>query len=102
MENAHPPTLGDKRLDAIGATVVRALMATVAKRSIQARGPVNLLRTLLTAAVDAIRGKLPAARVVLNQSGRTPSRQAVWTEPQLFSFVTSSPSGDTTRSGITS
>ncbi len=26
------------------------------------------------------RKKLPAARVVLNQSGRTPSRQAVWTE----------------------
>jgi integrase len=178
--------LGDKRLDAIGATVVRAFMATVAKRGIQERGPVNLLRTLLTAAVetgaleampdlpkappagrklpsapsteeveamlgkadgwlriaialaafaglrqgemralevrdidlkagvinvrralsenepvapksghervvplfprlaealaDGIRGKLPAARVVLNQSGRTPSRQAVWTE----------------------
>lgn len=29
---------------------------------------------------EALRGKLPAARVVLNQSGRTPSRQAVWTE----------------------
>lgn len=28
----------------------------------------------------ALRGKLPGARVVLNQSGRTPSRQAVWTE----------------------
>jgi hypothetical protein len=25
-------------------------------------------------------GKLPAARVVVNQSGRTPSRQAVWTD----------------------
>jgi integrase len=178
--------LGDKHLDAIGATAVRAFIATVAKRGIQARGPVNLLRTLLTAAVetgaldampdlpkpppagrklpsapsteeveamlakaegwlrvaialaafaglrqgemralevrdvdlkagvinvrralsenapvapksghervvplfprlaealaDGIRGKLPAARVVLNQSGRTPSRQAVWTE----------------------
>jgi len=178
--------LGDKRVDAIGAAVVRAFMATVAKRGIQARGPVNLLRTLLTAAVEtgaleampelpkppppgrklpsapsteevegmlgkaegwlrvaialaafaglrqgevralevrdvelklsvvtvrralsendsvapksghervvplwprlaevlteALRGKLPAARVVLNQSGQTPSRQAVWTE----------------------
>jgi hypothetical protein len=29
---------------------------------------------------EALRDKLPAARVVLNQSGRTPSRQAVWTE----------------------
>jgi integrase len=178
--------LGDKHLDAIGATVVRGFMATVAKRGIQARGPVNLLRTILAAAVEtgaleampdlpkppppgrklpsapsneeveamlgkadgwlrvaialaafaglrqgevralevrdvelkldvitvrralsendsvapksghervvplwprlaevlaeALRGKLPAARVVLNQSGRTPSRQAVWTE----------------------
>jgi hypothetical protein len=43
---------GEKGLDAIGATVVRAFMATVAKRGIQARGPVNLLRTLLTAAVE--------------------------------------------------
>jgi integrase len=44
--------LGDKRLGAIGATVVRGFMSTVAKRGIQARGPVNLLRTLLTAAVE--------------------------------------------------
>ncbi len=33
---------------------------------------------------EALRGKLPAARVVLNQSGRTPSRQAVWTEPHAL------------------
>jgi integrase len=178
--------LGGKRVDAIGATVVRVFMAELAKRGIQARGPVNLLRTILVAAVEtgvleaipelpkppppgrklpsapstaeveamlgraegwlrvaialaafaglrqgevralevrdvdlklgvitvrralsendsvapksghervvplwprlaevlteALRGKLPAARVVLNQSGRTPSRQAVWTE----------------------
>jgi integrase len=182
--------LGDKRLDAIGATAVRAFMAVIAKRQIQARGPVNLLRTILVAAVEtgaleampelpkpplpgrklssapsteeveamlsaasgwlrvsialaafaglrqgevralevrdvdqaaglitvrralsegeavspksghervvplwprlaevlteALRGKLPAARVVLNQSGRTPSRQAVWTELQAL------------------
>jgi hypothetical protein len=37
--------LGDKRVDAIGATVGRAFVATVAKDGIQARGPVNLLRT---------------------------------------------------------
>jgi integrase len=178
--------LGDRRVNAVGAPVVRAFMAELAKRGIQARGPVNLLRTILVAAVetgvletlpelpkppppgrklpsapsteeveamlakaegwlrvaialaafaglrqgevralevrdvdlrggvitvrralsegetvspksghervvplwprlaevltDALRGKLPAARVVLNQSGRTPSRQAVWTE----------------------
>jgi len=29
---------------------------------------------------EALRGKLSGARVVLNQSGRTPSRQSVWTE----------------------
>jgi integrase len=45
-------TIGDKRVGAIGAAVVRTFMATVAKRGIQARGPVNLLRTLLTAAVE--------------------------------------------------
>jgi integrase len=152
--------LGDKHLDAIGATVVRRFMAMVARRGIQARGPVNLLRTLLAATVErkwrqcsqrpegwlrvaialaafaglrqgemralevrdvdlkagvinvrralsknapvapksghervvplfprlaealanGTRGKLPAVRVVLNQSGRTPSRQAVSTE----------------------
>ncbi len=178
--------LGDKRVDAVGAAVVRAFMAELAKRGIQARGPVNLLRTLLVAAVEtgvletmpalpkppppgrklpsapsteeveamlgkaegwlrvaialaafaglrqgevralevqdvdlkagvitvrralsendavapksghervvplwprlgevlaeALRGKLPATRIVLNQGGRTPSRQAVWTE----------------------
>ncbi|HEY4106695.1 MAG TPA: tyrosine-type recombinase/integrase [Polyangiaceae bacterium] len=178
--------LGDKHVDEITAPTVRAFMAVLGKRGIQSRGPVNLLRTLLTAAVEtgaleampelpkppppgrklpsapsteeveamlakasgwlrvaialaafaglrqgevralevrdvdlksgiltvrralsesepvapksghervipigtqlavvlteALRGKLPSARVVLNQSGRTPSRQAVWTE----------------------
>lgn len=43
--------LGDKRVDAIGAAIVRAFMAELAKRGIQARGPVNLLRTILVAAV---------------------------------------------------
>jgi integrase/recombinase XerD len=41
---------------------------------------VPLFPRLAQALADGIRGKLPAARVVLNQSGRTPSRQAVWTE----------------------
>jgi len=41
---------------------------------------VPLLPRLAEVLTEALRGKLPAARVVLNQSGRTPSRQAVWTE----------------------
>lgn len=178
--------LGDKHVDAIGVPGVRAFMAVLGKRGIQSRGPVNLLRTILGAAVEtgaleampelpkppppgrklpsapsteeveamlakadgwlrvaialaafaglrqgevralevrdgdlkagiitvrralsenepvapksghervipigtqlalvlmgALRGKLPGARVVLNQAGRTPSRQSVWTE----------------------
>ena len=44
--------LGDKPVDEITATLVRAFMAVLGKRSIQARGPLNLLRTLLTAAVE--------------------------------------------------
>jgi integrase len=44
--------LSDKRVDAIGAPVVRAFMAELAKRGIQARGPVNLLRTIVVAAVE--------------------------------------------------
>jgi integrase len=44
--------LGDKRLDAIGAAAVRAFMAVLGKRGIQPRGPVNLLRTILVAAVE--------------------------------------------------
>jgi integrase len=116
-------------VDAIGATVVRVFMAELAKRGIQARGPVNLLRTVLTAAVEtgvleampelpkppppgrklpsapsteeveAMLGKAEgwlrvaialAAFAGLRQGevralevrdvGRTPSRQAVWTE----------------------
>lgn len=35
---------------------------------------------LAEAVAAALRGKLPAARVVVNQLGHTPSRQAVWTE----------------------
>ncbi len=41
---------------------------------------VPLFPGLAAALADGIRDKLPAAPVVLNQSGRTPSRQAVWTE----------------------
>ncbi|HEX3854756.1 MAG TPA: tyrosine-type recombinase/integrase [Polyangiaceae bacterium] len=44
--------LGDLHVDAIGSPVVRAFMAFLGKREIQSRGPVNLLRTLLTAAVE--------------------------------------------------
>jgi hypothetical protein len=44
--------LGDKRVDEITAPTVRAFMAVLGKRGIQSRGPVNLLRTLLTAAAE--------------------------------------------------
>jgi hypothetical protein len=44
--------LGDKLVDEITAPTVRAFMAVLGKRGIQSRGPVNLLRTLLTAAVE--------------------------------------------------
>jgi hypothetical protein len=44
--------LGDERVDAIGAAVVRASMAELVKRGIQAGGPVNLLRTIFVAAVE--------------------------------------------------
>ena len=43
--------LGDKHVDEIAAPAVRAFTAVLGKRGIQSRGPVNLLRTLLTAAV---------------------------------------------------
>lgn len=39
-------------LQYLGAAAVRALMTVIAKRGIQARGPVNLLRTILVAAVE--------------------------------------------------
>jgi len=44
--------LGDKHIDEITAPTVRAFMAVLGKRGIQSRGPVNLLRTLFTAAVE--------------------------------------------------
>ena len=44
--------LGDQHVDEITAPTVRAFMAVLGKRGIRSRGPVNLLRTLLTAAVE--------------------------------------------------
>jgi integrase len=44
--------LGDKRIDSIDAPAVRAFMARLAERGVQARGPVNLLKTLLAAAEE--------------------------------------------------
>ncbi len=44
--------LGDKHVDEITAPTVGAFMAVLGKRGIQSRGPVNLLRTLLTTAVE--------------------------------------------------
>ena len=86
--------LGEKRLDAIGATVVRAFMAMVAKRRIQARGPVNLLRTLPTAAVETGgAGTKAAARRRGRRCGPSCTR---------CSSVTSCRSGATMRSGTTS
>ncbi|HEY2407639.1 MAG TPA: tyrosine-type recombinase/integrase [Polyangiaceae bacterium] len=44
--------LGSSRVDAINPQIVRAFMTICAKREIQARGPVNFLRTILSAAVE--------------------------------------------------
>jgi hypothetical protein len=49
-------------LDEITAPTVRAFMAVLGKRGIRSRGPVNLLRTLLTAAVET--GALEAKRAI--------------------------------------
>ena len=43
---------GAKRLDAIGAPALRAFLATLLERKVQARGPMNLVRTILRAAVE--------------------------------------------------
>lgn len=44
---------GAKRLDAIGAPALRAFLAMLLDRKVQARGPMNLVRTILHAAVES-------------------------------------------------
>jgi integrase len=52
--------LGGLRIDAINPQIVRAFMAILAKREVQARGPVNFLRTILSAAVETgYLGRMP-------------------------------------------
>ncbi len=46
-------TFGAKRLDAIDAALLRAFVASLQERKVQARGPVDFVRTVLRAAVDS-------------------------------------------------
>jgi integrase len=88
----------------VGVITVRHALSeneTVAPKSGHER-VVSLWPWLAEVLTEALRDKLPAARVVLNQSFRTPSRQAVWTELHALLVATSYPRGASTPCATTS
>jgi integrase/recombinase XerC len=73
--------LGAFRVDAIGATEYRAFAATLQKRGVQLKGPLNLVKTLLRAARAAgVLERLPELPSLVKPSKklpRAPSREEV-------------------------
>jgi hypothetical protein len=69
-------TFGGQRIDSVGGAI-RAYVAKLQARGIQPRGPVNFVRTVLRAAVDAgALAEIPSSRRSRARGARSPTRRA--------------------------